>query len=69
MKKYLLLALFSAIPFQAFCYQMTRTCNSWDVQNQVSSLENWGCTIYSVRCDNPYADMRDQRWTIVYDQK
>lgn len=56
------------LPLLAFCQQMTRVCNEWDVQNQVVSLRQWGCRIYSVRCENPYADIRDRRWIIVYEQ-
>jgi hypothetical protein len=68
MKKLLFLMTMLSMPLQVFCYQMTRTCNAWDVQNQVASLESWGCKVYSVRCENQSADMKDQRWTIVYDQ-
>lgn len=68
MKKYLIMSIFAAIPFQVFCYQMTRTCNEWDVQNQVTSLQSWGCRISSVRCENSYANIEDRRWTITYDQ-
>ena len=56
------------IQLQAFCYQATRTCNEWDVQNQVTSLGNWGSKIHSVRCENPYADIKDRRWVITYEQ-
>lgn len=66
-KLFFLIALF-AIPFQAFCYQ-TLTCNGFSVENQIVSLEQWGNKIYDVRCENPYADRNNQRWTIVYDQK
>lgn len=69
MNKLLFLITLVSIPLQIFCYQMTWTGNAWSVQNQIASLENWGCTIYSVRCENPYANINDQRWTIIYDQK
>lgn len=69
MKKYLLLAIISTIPFQAFCYQKTLTCNGFSVENQIVSLEQWGSKVYSVRCENPYANRNDQRWIITYDQK
>ena len=69
MKKYLIMSILTVIPFQSFCYQMTRTCNEWDVRNQTTSLENCGCRVSNVRCENPYADIKDRRWTISYDQK
>lgn len=69
MKKYLLMAILSAIPLQAFCHQMTYTSNAWQVQNDLASLQSRGCRIYDVHCQNPYADREDQRWIIVFDQK
>ena len=26
------MSIFIVLPLQVFCYQMTRTCNEWDVQ-------------------------------------
>lgn len=68
MKKYLLGALFLTVPLAGFCQQMTWVGNAYDVQNQVTSLRQWGCHIYCVTCQNPHADTRDQRWVIVYEQ-
>ena len=41
MKKYILMTIISAIPFQAFCYQAL-ICNGLSVENQIVSLEQWG---------------------------
>ena len=69
MKKYLFLTIICAVPFQAFCYQRTLTCNGFSVENQIVSLEQWGSIVYDVRCENPYAERSNQRWIITYDQK
>lgn len=67
MKKTIFLGLSLLLPFQAFCYLDTRTCNGFDVQNQIVSLQQWGCRIQDVRCYNRYAPLNDQRWEITYD--
>lgn len=69
MRKYIVVGIFTCFSVSGFCQQMTRISNAWDVQNHVVNLQNWGCTIYRVYCENPYAPREDQRWVIVYDQK
>ena len=56
------------LPVFAFSMQLCTWCYEKEVEAKISELEQSGCVIWAIHCENPEADIFERRWVIEYEK-